>query len=463
MNRIIASVGLVALGATSVQAQSAITAPPAKWWNVQATVRGFYDDNVNADPHPNHNDRVWGYELTPKVGVAFGNEQTIFTADYKYAFLYYDHRPNGNSQKYDQDHLFTASLTHNFNERYSISAHEAFVIGQEPDALRNDAAFHTPFRVSGDNIVNSAGFVFTAEVTPLMGVEVGYDNSWFDYKDSFSQGGFTPPTGDPVTGIITPGTAGKNIDALGNIDPSLSGSLDRVDQAAHVSALWHVQPNTTASLSYRFDDVDYTANELIQGHYAFDPLGNYVFDSADAARSKDRDVRSHTAYLGLDHQFRPDFYGSAQGGLSYYDYYNVGDHAFGPYARLSLTYVYMEGSSVQVGYQEGRTATDVVGGTTRKSLVHDVEASTIYASLRQRILSNFYANLNGSYQHSSFNGGGVFNNKAEDFFEFGANLEYVFNPHFSAHLGYDYDRLNSDISNRGYTRNKVYIGATASY
>jgi hypothetical protein len=165
----------------------------------------------------------------------------------------------------------------------------------------------------------------------------------------------------------------------------------------------------------------------------------------------------------LDHKFRPDFYGSVQAGASYYDYYNVSDTSFGPYARLSLTYVYMEESSLQFGFQEGRTATDVVGGTTKGNLVHDVEASVVYASIRQRILPNLFANLNGSLQHSSFDGGGIYNNKSEDFYEFGANLEYLFNAHFSAHVGYDFDRLDSDIGGRTYSRNKVYIGATASY
>jgi hypothetical protein len=454
MNRIIASVGLVALGAATVHAQSsAITAPPAKWWNVQATVRGFYDDNINAETHPTHNDRVWGYELTPKVGMVLGNEQTTFSADYKYAFLYYDHKPLGNSDKFDQDHFFTAALTHAFSERYRIAARDTFVVGQEPDALRTSAAFHTPFRVAGDNIVNSGGITFDADLTPLLGVEVGYDNSWYDYANKFNGAGFVPGP-DPGT-AGTPSVSG-NIDEFGNVHPSLSGALDRIEQTAHLSALWHVMPDTTASLSYQFEDIDYTGNEAIEGNPTFDP--------GDVATSRDRNVRSHTVYVGLDHTFRPDFYGSIQAGGSYYDYYNVHTTSFGPYARLSLTYVYAQESSVQAGFQEGRTATDVVGGTSRSDLVHDVEASVVYASVRQRIVPNLFANLNGSFQHSSFNGGGaLFNNKTEDFFEFGANLEYVFNAHISAHVGYDFDRLDSDISGRTYDRNKVYIGATASY
>ena len=445
MNKIIASVGLVALGAANVQAQTPLSGPPTKWWNVQATVRGFYDDNVNTAPSnqkgipvsdPTHipKDSVFGYELNPKVGMTIGNDQTTFSADYQYSFLYYDHDLFGSTKRYDQDHTFNAALTHNFSERYSIRVRDSFVIGQEPDALRYDAAFHTPFRVSGNNIVNYGAIVFNAELTPLLGLEVGYDNAWFDYKNQFSV--FRNVSG----GIVT---------------PSVSGVLDRIEQAPHIALQWHAMPDTTLSLGYRFQVINYTADEQIGGIFQ-DPLTRI--------KSADRDLRAHTVYVGVDHQFRPDFYGSAQAGVSYYDYYNTSSTSFGPYARLSLTYVYMEESSLQAGFQEGRSATDVLGngGASKNDFTRDAEASVVFVTVRQRIVPHLFANLNGSYQYSTFHGGDV-NKQAEEFFEFGGNLEYQFNPHLSAHAGYDFDRLDSDLGHRSYTRNKVYIGATASY
>lgn len=455
MNKIIASVGVVALGAANVQAQtsqypsqSPISAPAAKWWNVQATVRGFYDDNVSTTP--DHQSaavvnkipkvHTWGYELSPKVGLSVGNDQTTFTADYSYAFLYYDHRPVGNTKKYDQDHTFSMALNHAFNERYSVRARDSFVVGQEPDTLRfasADAAIHNPYRLSGNNMANSGGVTFEAAVTPLLGVEVGYDNNWYDYSDHFN----------PLPG-------GKNVDLSGNVSPSVSGLLDRIEQIPHIAALWHVAPETTASFGYQFEQINYTADEQIEGNTADVP----------PIKSSSRDNRSHTLYVGLDHQFRPDFYGSVQAGASYYDYYNLDSRSFGPFARLSLTYVYMEESFVQGGFQEGRAATDVIGAPGSPDLVRDTETSVAFANVHQRIVPHFFANLNGTAQHATFNGGGPgFNNKSENFLEFGANLEYQFNPHFSAHAGYDFDRLDSDLGDRSYSRNKVYIGATASY
>jgi hypothetical protein len=437
MNKIIASVGLVALGAANVQAQSAMSSPAAKWWNVQATVRGFYDDNINSAHNPGPHDHVFGFEVKPKVGVTWSDDQTSINADYAYSFLHYDKRPLGNTERYDQDHTFNGLLTHAFSERYSLQVRDSFVIGQEPDALRHDAAFHTPFRVSGDNKVNSGGILFTAELTRLLGLEVGYDNGWFDYDDSLSQ------------------IPGKNVDGAGNvINPSISGLLDRIEQNPHVALTWQVQPETTARVGYRYGQVNYTGNEVIFGN---------INDRPDSVVSSDRDVRSHTVYVGMDHKFRPDFYGSAEVGGSYYDYYKISETSWGPYARLSMTYVYMQNSSLTLGFQEQRSATDLLGTPISKTdIVRDAETSTLYANVRQCILPNLFANLNGSFQNSAFKGG-TLDSKSERFYEFGGNLEYVFNPHISAQAGYDFDRLDSEIPLRSYTRNKFFIGATASY
>ena len=420
---------------------SSMTGPAAKWWNVQATVRGFYDDNLNTVPdhqdpaNPIKKTRAWGGEISPSVGISLGNDQTTFIADYRYDLLYYDHKPIGNATRIDQDHTFNAALNHAFNERYSVHVHDSFVIGQEPDALRQDAAFHTPFRVAGNNIVNYGGIAFDVDLTPLLGLEVGYDNVWYDYEDHF--------------GTLALNT--KNVNAIGDINPSLSGVFDRIEQAPHLSLLWHVAPDTTASLSYQFRQVNYTANEPLVGNI----LG--VFD-----RSSIRDNRQHTVYVGLDHQFRPDFYGSVQAGASYYDYYNNGTTSIGPYARISLTYVYALQSSIQAGFQEGRSASDVVG-TDVNHIVTDAEMSVVYAKLRQRIVPNLFANLNATAQRSEFNGGGSIDGLTEYFYELGAYLEYQFNPHFSAQAGYDFDHLDSEIAHRSYYRNKFYIGATATF
>ena len=58
--------------------------------------------------------------------------------------------------------------------------------------------------------------------------------------------------------------------------------------------------------------------------------------------------------------------------------------------------------------------------------------------------------------------GGQFNNQSERYYLVGLNLAYHFNPHFSAEMGYNYDKLDSDAG-RTFDRNRVYMGVTASY
>src|SRR6185437_11089721 len=308
-------------------------------------------------------------------------------------------------------------------------------------ALRHDAAFHTPFRVAGDNIVNNGGLLFTAEMTRLLGLEIGYDNAFYDYHDAF---GVNKNTFLDPLDITEVGPA------------SLSGLLDRDESTPHIALTWQALPDTTVRAGYRFSMVKYTGYEVIGG-----PISPIVRPAS--VISSDRNVHSHTLYVGVDHKFNPNFYGSVEAGGSYYDYYRIGETSWGPYARLSLTDMYMPESSVTVGFQEGRSATDLLGSpTSRADIVRDQETSTLFANVRQRIVPKLFANLNGSFQNGTFKGG-TLNNESERFYEFGANLEYVFNPHISAMAGYDFDRLDSDVPFRSYTRNKFYIGATASY
>ena len=69
MKRIVTSVGLVALGASSVGAvlgQDA-TPAPAKFWSISASLRGFYDSNINTAPDTDPVDQVsaFGFTISP--------------------------------------------------------------------------------------------------------------------------------------------------------------------------------------------------------------------------------------------------------------------------------------------------------------------------------------------------------------------------------------------------------------
>src|SRR4051812_1156235 len=171
MKKIVASVGLVALGASGVHAASPspLDSEAPKPWTLSVKLRGFYDDNYQAVPSgplpPGEHRGSWGFDVSPGVAIDLPLDQTEIKASYVYGFKYYEHKPSGNSENYDQDHTFNMSLDHAFNERYSVSVKDSFVVGQEPDTLRAGNTYDTFQRISGNNIRNAGSLDFSAEMT----------------------------------------------------------------------------------------------------------------------------------------------------------------------------------------------------------------------------------------------------------------------------------------------------------
>src|SRR6516162_8385798 len=111
MNKIVASVGLVALGASGVQAASPspFNTDAAKPWSITATLRGFYDDNYQTIGNdvvlaPGEHRASFGFEVSPSANLQWQLEQTQIALGYTYDFKYYEHRTAGQSEHYDQSH-----------------------------------------------------------------------------------------------------------------------------------------------------------------------------------------------------------------------------------------------------------------------------------------------------------------------------------------------------------------------
>ena len=430
MNRLVATVGLAAIGATTLQAQQVpgLTASMPKPWSASATLRGFYDDNLNTVPSNAQKQDVFGIELSPSLGVQWSSPQTHVTATYVYSFKWYNHTPIGQSQPYDQDHAFNVALEHAFSQRQQLVVGDSFVIGQEPDYLRAGNTLATFQRLSGNNIRNYGSIAFKDQFTRLFGIEVGYNNAYYDYAD---QGGTF-------------------------ISPSASGLLDRLEHTIHLDTQWTLQPETVAVFGYQFRWVDYTAGEEI---------GVVAPDSAPV-KSDERNFREHYAYVGLNHTFRPDLTASVRVGADFLDFYNDpsgSGNGWGPYAQFVVDWTYAQDSRVEFGLTHDINSTDISGadGSTR-SFTSSQETTVLYGSINHRITARLRGSVIGQFQDSTFNGGTA-NNLSERDYLLGLNLNYQFNPHLSGELGYNYDKLESQIPGRTFDRNRVYIGVTAGY
>src|SRR5579871_3269245 len=102
MKRVIASAGLVAIGAVGIQSAKAQLAPgPGKPWSVSASLRAFYDDNINTTPDGPGREHSYGVELRPSADVNFVWGSSSLRASYVYSMLYYT------AYRFaDQDHDF---------------------------------------------------------------------------------------------------------------------------------------------------------------------------------------------------------------------------------------------------------------------------------------------------------------------------------------------------------------------
>ncbi|HKI70291.1 MAG TPA: outer membrane beta-barrel protein, partial [Verrucomicrobiae bacterium] len=198
---------------------------------------------------------------------------------------------------------------------------------------------------------------------------------------------------------------------------------------------------------------DYTENQPVAGNYF---TTQYNSDT--------RNSYSHFVYVGAEHVFTPELSGAAQAGVQYSDYYNDpnGTTTLGPYGQLSVTYAYRPDGKLKVGFTEQQTATDLVGGNA--GLITGAQTSVAFASIKQQLLTKFFGSVIGTYQNTIYNGdNSPYNNQADNYYSVGVDLEYRLNPNFSAHTGYNFDRLGSDIPYRSFSRNRVYVGVTASY
>jgi hypothetical protein len=427
MKKLFVSMGLIAAGTASLQAAYAPdwSSTSASMWNISGTLRGFYDDNYET-VSGSAKMGSFGFEVSPQVSLNVPLQQTELGVRYIYGLYYYQKREDWGQNPIDQSHQFDLWVDHAFNECWQARVQDSFVVGQEPELI--DPNTSVANRVDGNNVRNTGTITLHTDWTRLFSTELGYQNSFFDYQNN-----------------------GGNV-----LNPSLAGLLNRVEQSAWLNLQWLVRPQTAVQVGGRFDMANYTGDEPIAANPA--ASGPPVF------YSEDRNSRSYIGYLGLQHEFLPNLSVNAQGGFQYTETYNdpLSSPSLAPYAVLSAVYTYAPGSYAQIGFTESQNATDVIAPDAQGRITQYQQSSTLYASINHKLTPKLLGTLIGRWQHSVFNEG-FYNNQASDYYSVGLDLSYSFTPHFSCDAGYNFDDVNSQVPGNSYTRNRVYLGVSASY
>jgi len=419
MKKLFVSMGLIAAGTAGLQGAYAPDMNPvagAKIWSVSGTLRGFYDDNYLTAAQKQGSA---GFELSPQLDLNMALQQTELGLRYTYGMYYYQERENLGQDPIDQTHQFDLWVDHAFSERWQGKVLDSFVVGQEPELIGGGQ----DKRVDGNNIRNTATLSLNTEWTRLWSTQLGYQNTIYDYENA--------------NGTAT--------------DPSLAGTLNRIEQSVSLDLQMAVARETMAFIGGMFGWVDYTAGEPIA---QYGPTTYY---------SDSRNNRSFFGYVGASHSMLANLSFNGRVGFQYTDSYNEsGSTSLNPYANLSLIYTYLPGCYAQLGFTQTENASQTVTLNNQGQLTQYQDTSSLYASINHKLTPRLLGSIVGNWSHQVYNQG-AYNNQADDFYNLGVNLSYSFNPHFSAEVGYNFDDLQSQVPGNGYNRNRVYFGVSATY
>lgn len=422
MKKLFVSLGLAAAGTASIHAAYAPdSSDNSKIWSLSGTLRGFYDDNYTTTPQ-RHGSA--GFEASPSFSLNMPLQQTEIGLRYTYGLYYYQMRENHNQHPIDQTHQFDLWLDHAFTPRWETRFEDTFTVSQDPALAAVGTAVEQ--RITGNNIANTVNALLHTDWTREIGTALTYQNSFYYYENS-----------------------GGNA-----ANPSYAGLLNRIEQTVGLELQWMVMPTTTALVGYKFGSVLFNGNEII----AQNPNTGAIY------KSNSRDNRSQYGYVGIQHDFLDNLKGTANVGVQYTDYYNDpnASSSLGPYADASLIYTYASGSYAQLGVTQMRNATDTVQVDSTGNITLDQESTVVYGSINQPLTPKLMGSLVGHYQYSIYHDG-QFNSQSGDFYNLGLNLTYAFNRHLSTDIGYNYDWYTTAVPGQGYTRNRIYLGVTATY
>jgi len=421
MNKLIASVGAIALGTSVIQAveTGALNAQQTKKaWSVSASLRGFYDDNFNSQPSATKESST-GAEIGAGVDYGVAGDMTSVNFGYDFNARYYEKALNAANDRSDFTHNLNATLTHAASERLRFTANEQFVVGQEPEFLAQGSTISNPQRVSGDNYRNSASVGANFQATSRLGLGVNYNNSITDYEDEG--------------------------------DDSSSSRLDRMEHTVAFQPSWVLTQQTVAIGRIQYSRSDFAReDELLQTGFT--------------STGKSRDSRSLVISGGLQHEFNNNLSGSFEIGGQRVEFPNnpATKETWTPWAEASVDYQLQSQTSIRAGVSYRRSPSDLVASVSNSDFVTDAKAASIYAELSHQLSQRFEIGASARYQSLEFNGG-IFDGRKDNFLLLGLNAAYQINPNLEANAGYNFDDLSSDAPGRTYERNKVYLGLTARY
>lgn len=436
MKNILTTAGMAAVAVAGFQttcAAQTVTIDEDKWWHVNAALRGFYDDNYTAAPDELAQES-FGFEVRPGFDVGHKGETHIIKLSTVYAARWFEDRDDE-----AWDHNFIADLAGEvqLNPNHVLRLNDTFSYTSEGALLDRNGVVTSPtvVRSDGTNIRNLADLRWVGQLSRLVGLEVGYQNLFYDYDQ----------------------------EGIG----SYSALLDRLEHQFRAETRWTLTETFAGIVGYWYEVVDFTGDTTI-----FEPIPN----SVGTPSSDSRNSSSHFFVVGGDYTVSPQCFISVRGGAQNVTYDNISGEPdqWNGFGDVNATFEYEEGSYFRVGGKYGRNRTDVVGGGggyawdgvqwvyDDSSLTLDQETITVYGVVSHKLTESLTARASGQLQFGEFNGG-TWDSEAEGLYLVGFSLSYDINQYLAVEAGYNYDRLDSDDAQRTYSRNRVFLGVRGQF
>jgi len=423
------------MGLQAVDAPGLTRTETTKWWTVSAALRGFYDGNyLTANKNVEPVEGSAGIQFTPSVAANFPMDQTYVGASLTYDMRWYEARPD---HEVDQSMQFLGKFDHKFSPRYNMNADDMFIYSDEPEVISGGGPTASPIKTDSSVMRNYLNIGFNAVMTERLGLEVGFHNNWYDYLQ------------DP-SDIATP----TNPDGIG----STGALLDRVEYMPSVNLRYQVREHWVGFVGYQFGYVDYLSS---------DPIA-YDLSTGQDVPGSIRKSQSHYFYVGSDYALSSQLTAAGRVGAQYIDFTDLSDStSWNPFVDANLAYQYLPGSFLKGGVSYSSFATDLAAPpnnivTDLNDLTTDQQALVFYGQISHRISARVTGNLIARAQRSDFQNG-VYDGENEWFYMLGAGVEYRFSQHVSAELAYNFDRLDSQVQDRSYSRNRGFFGVRATY
>lgn len=235
----------------------------------------------------------------------------------------------------------------------------------------------------------------------------------------------------------------------------------------NVSYAW--TPRLSTTTSYTFDGIGYQ-DDLValpedrythlfaqQIAYAISKrtslTAEYRYRMATYVSSANKNYTSQFALLGVDHAWSERMSGSVRAGAEFYDSDYTNKTA--PYAEGALSYAVARQTMVRWFAALGFNGAELAAFNSRYGLNTGIQVN-------HQITKRLSLNAGASYAYSQFSGGPTGDVRENSVF-LNAGIGYQLLENFNLNANYSFSMLQSNNALREFDRNRVSLGATATF